>query len=122
MTFYNNCLGGELVLQTVGDSPVSGRLPASMKDRVLHCTLKKGKLLLMASDMVGDQGLVKGNSVSLMLYCGSEQEIFSYYEKLSAGGVATHPVEPGYWGALFGDLTDRYGNQWLLHFDKNNRR
>jgi PhnB protein len=69
--------------------------------------------------MVGDNGLVRGNSVSLMLNCSSEEEIKECYQKLSAGGQQTHPLELTFWGALFGNLTDKYGNHWLLHYQKN---
>ena len=54
-----------------------------------------------------------------MLNCSSEEEIKTTYKKLSSGGKADHPLENSFWGALFGDLTDKYGNHWLLHFDKN---
>ena len=119
MTFYQACLGGELSLQTIGDSPRANQMPPSMKAGILHATLTKGGLVLMASDMVSEQGLRKGNSVSLMLDCSSEDEIRSYYDKLSAGGQATHPLENTFWGALFGGLTDKFGNHWLLNHDKN---
>jgi len=73
----------------------------------------------MGSDMVSEKGLVKGNSVSLMLNCSSEAETKDWFEKLSAGGKVDHPLEDSFWGALFGDLTDKFGNHWLLHFDKS---
>ena len=119
MTFYKNCLGGELILQTIGESPISDKMPPKMKESILHATLKKESLVLMASDMVGEDGLKKGNTISLMLNCSSEEEIKNYYKKLSDGGKATHPLHVSFWGALFGDLTDKYGNQWLLHYDEN---
>ena len=119
MNFYQNCLGGELMLQPIGDSPMADKIPPEMADCILHATLTKGGLLLMASDMVGERGLVRGNAVSMMLNCESEEEIKACYAALSEGGQATHPLEDSFWGALFGDLTDRFGNQWLLHFDKN---
>ena len=75
--------------------------------------------MLLASDLHVAGGLVKGNSVSLMLNCGSETEIKERFNKLSAGGDVLHPVEPTFWGALFGDLTDQYGVHWYLNFDKN---
>ncbi len=118
MTFYKNCLGGELTLQTIGESPMAEKLPAEMKQNILHSTLIKEGLILMASDMVNENGLIKGNAVSLMLNCSNEKEIRLLYKKLSVGGKATHPLENTFWGALFGDLTDKYGNQWLLHFEK----
>ena len=122
MTFYKECLGGELNFQTVGESPLSEKMPKQMKDSILHSTLTKGALVLMGSDMVSEKGLVKGNSVSLSLNCSSEEEIKNFYAKLSDGGRSDHPLEDSFWGALFGDLTDKFGNHWLLNFDKNQKQ
>ncbi len=122
MTFYKECLGGELTLQTIGESPLSEKMPPQMKDCVLHSTLSKGSLLLMGSDMVSEQGLKKGNAVSLSLNCSSEDEIRTCYKKLSSGGKPDHPLEDTFWGALFGDLTDKFGNHWLLNYDKNQKQ
>ena len=118
MTFYQQCLGGELVFQTVEESPLSEKLPKNMKDFILHSTLTNGSLLLMGSDMVPETGLTKGNAVSLIFNSGSEREIRSCYEKLSAGGQVTHPLKKNFWGALFGGLTDQFGNHWLLNCNK----
>ncbi|HPG10002.1 MAG TPA: VOC family protein [Chitinophagaceae bacterium] len=122
MTFYKECLGGKLVLQTVGESPLSQQMPEKMKERIVHSTLVKESLVLMGSDMVEEQGLVKGNAVSLMLNCSSEEETRKIYAKLAEGGEATHPLHDTFWGALFGNLTDKYGNHWLLHFDRTKTR
>jgi len=118
MSFYQSCLGGELSFQTIGETPLADGMPAEMKNRILHSTLTNKNLVLMASDMVPDGGLIRGNAVSLSLECSSEAEIKSTYEKLSAGGKRDHPIENTFWGALFGDLTDKFGNHWLLHFEK----
>ncbi len=116
MTFYQECLGGELVFQTVEESPLSEKMPKKMKDCILHATLTKDTLILMGSDMVPQSGLVKGNSVSLSINCDSEEEIKTFYKKLAKGGKADHPLEDSFWGALFGDLTDKFGNHWLLNY------
>jgi PhnB protein len=121
MSFYAGCLGGQLVLQTIGESPLAGQMPPQMKKSILHSTLTRDGLVLMGSDMVSEKGLVKGNSVSLMLNCSSEEEIRTLYALLSKDGEATHPPEVSFWGALFGDLTDKYGNHWLLHFDQSKK-
>jgi len=119
MTFYKECLGGELSFQTVGESPLSDKMPRKMKNCILHSTLTKGALVLMGSDMVSEKGLIKGNSVSLSLHCSSEEEIKNCYANLSAGGTTNHPLEDSFWGALFGNLTDKFGNHWILSFNKN---
>jgi PhnB protein len=118
MTFYQDCLGGELTLQTIGESPMADKMPPEMKPCILHATLVKDGLSLLASDMVGPQGLIRGNAVSLMLHCDSEAAIRTTYTLLSAGGQSTHPLENTFWGAIFGGLTDKFGNHWLLHFDQ----
>jgi len=121
MMFYKDCLGGELMLQTVGESPLAEKLPKKMKEFILHASLSNGSFVLMGSDMVPDSGLVKGNSVSLSLNCSSEEEIKRCYQKLAEGGKKDHPLENTFWGALFGDLTDKFGNHWLLNFEEKIR-
>lgn len=121
MKFYATCLGGELVFQTVGESPLSGKMPRKMKDCILHATLTNDRLLLMGSDMVCEEGLVKGNAVSLSLNCMNEKELKNIYTKLSEDGSADHPLEDTFWGAIFGGLTDKFGNHWLLNYDKNKK-
>lgn len=116
MNFYKECLGGELNFQTIGDSPLAEKMPKKMKDCILHATLSKGALVLQGSDMVSQSGLIKGNAVSLSLDCTSEDEINTFYEKLSVDGEANHPIENTFWGGMLGDLTDKFGNHWLLSF------
>ncbi len=119
MTFYHECLGGELTFQTVGESPLCWKMPKQMKDCIVHATLTKEALVVQGSDMVPQTGLVKGNAVSLFLNCSSEEELKMMYAKLSAEGHADHPLEDTFWGSLFGDLTDKFGNHWILNFNKN---
>jgi PhnB protein len=118
MTFYQQCLGGELVFQTIGESPLSEKMPKKLKDFILQATLTKGSLLLVGSDMVPETGLIRGNAVSLMLNSQSEKELKSCFKKLSAGGQVTHPLQKNFWGAVFGGLTDKFGNNWLLNCNK----
>lgn len=118
MIFYKNCVGGNLELQKIGDSPLGKNMPRKMKKAILHASLTKKELCIMASDMVGENGLTKGNSVSIMLDCRSEKEIKLFYKKLSAGGKQTHPLETTFFGSLLGELEDKYGNTWLLHYKK----
>lgn len=122
MTFYKKCLGGELNLQTIGESPLSEKMPPQMRDSILHAALTKDDLVLMGSDMAGENRLLRGNAVSLLLNCSSEGEIKTFYANLSKGGQATHPLEISFFGALFGGLTDKFGNHWLLHFDKTSKK
>lgn len=118
MNFYKQCLGGELYLQTVGESPMSEQMPPQMKECILHSCLTNNDVILMGTDMVCDQGLIRGNAVSLCLQCSSEEELRKTYDALADGGEKTHPVSDTFWGAVFGDLKDKYGNIWMLNYEK----
>ncbi|MCB0666201.1 MAG: VOC family protein [Saprospiraceae bacterium] len=118
MQFYQKCLGGELVIQTIGESPFSDKMPRQMRASILHCTLTNHNLILMGSDIVPEDGHRSGNTISLMLDCSSEDEIRECYAKLSTGSIKSHPLEETFWGALFGDLEDKFGNHWLFHFQE----
>ncbi len=119
MTFYQSCLGGELELQTIGQSPLSDSLPAKLKSYIVQATLRKDSLVLMATDLVANEGLTTGNSVSLMLNCQSEQELQRCYQQLARHGEATQPSETNFWGTIFGSVTDQFGVRWLLNYDKS---
>jgi PhnB protein len=118
MTFYQKCLGGDLTFQTIGESPLAEKMPPQMKEYILHSTLSKEALVLMGSDMVSEGGLIKGNNISIALDCESEEEMKDTYQNISVGGIENHPLELSFWGALFGDLTDKYDNHWILNFSQ----
>lgn len=119
MNFYKECLGGELTFQTFGESPMESQCPEGMKGQILHSSLTKGALLLMGSDMTSPEGFIKGNNVALSLNCSSEEEINTFFSKLSAGGQIIDPLKVQFWGATFGVFTDKFGIRWMLNFDKN---
>lgn len=118
MTFYQACLGGELSLQTVGESPMAGNMPAEAKDRIMHASLIKGGLVLMGSDMMGAE-LKSGNQITLSINCSNEEEINTFFANLSAGGQIQDPVADMFWGAKFGALIDKFGISWIVNYDKN---
>lgn len=119
MSFYKECLGGELALQTVEGSPIEAQCPAGIKHHILHASLMKDTLILMGSDMQGPEGFVKGNTIALSLNCSSEKEIDTFFSNLSKHGKITHPLTESFWGATFGVLTDKYGIRWMLNYDKS---
>lgn len=118
MTFYQECLGGELFIQTVAETPMADQLPPEAGQNIMHSALTNGDLTLFASDMAGSDAIVRGNTVNLMLYCSTEKEIKTYFEKLSSGGKIDFPLADQFWGSIYGELTDKFGMRWLLNYDK----
>jgi PhnB protein len=118
MTFYKDCLGGDLSLQTVAETPLASQMPAAVQNNILHAALTRGSLVLLGSDMVGPEGRIPGSAIFLALDCSSEEEIKAFFAKLSAGGQITYPLKTEFWGATFGQITDKYGINWMLNYEK----
>ena len=118
MKFYQKCLGGKLYIQNLGIYPGAEKMPRQMKHCILQATLTNRNFKLTGTDLVAEGGLKKGNSISLLLNCQSETEIISCYKKLSEGGKQLHTLKMNFTGGLSGDLTDKFGNQWLLCYQK----
>jgi PhnB protein len=120
MNFYKECLGGELMLQKIGDAPIASQFPETMRDQVLHSSLtRNGILLLMATDCAAPGGFTHGNNVALSLNCSSEEEINRFFVKLSEGGEIIDPLKEQFWGALFAVFDDKFGIRWMLNYNKN---
>jgi PhnB protein len=104
-------------MQTVGGSPMENEMPAKSRQKILHASLKKDTLVLLGSDMIGAEGPVKGNTISLSLNCSSEKEIKTFFSKLSSGGQVVHPLHEFFAGTM-GTLTDKFEKDWLLYYEK----
>ncbi|MBI3135091.1 MAG: glyoxalase/bleomycin resistance/extradiol dioxygenase family protein [Bacteroidetes bacterium] len=115
MLFYRDCLGGELYLQTLADSPLSRTMPDEVKNYILHASLTTEKFTLMATDLVPDHGLIEGNSVALLIHCSDPDEMNQFIKKLADPAAQLKNPEPGLPGVLVGNLTDKFGKNWLLH-------
>ena len=84
MTFYKSCLGGELAMQSVGESQMANQMPKEAQNMIMHASLTNGSLALMASDMMRGGELVHGNAQSLLINCSSENEIKALFSTLSS--------------------------------------
>lgn len=107
--FLQRAVGGELVLQTVGEMPaMAAHMPPEFKDRILHSVLTSGDLVIMASDLSRDKRL-EGNTVQLCVNCTSEEELNNFFTKLSTDGKIIEALIDMPWGGKFGALIDKFG-------------
>lgn len=113
MTFYQQCLGGELTLQTGAESPIADQLAPEMQQGILHACLQLDGAMLLGSDMLGAQ-LVAGNAVALAPQCSSEAELQRMFTALAEGGQVLRAPQQDFWGGIVGALTDKYGQPWMM--------
>jgi PhnB protein len=108
--FYIGALGGEIQsVMTYGEAPEPND---AIKDKVMHLCLIAGGVTFFMSDSFGP--LTRGNGISLSLEFKTEAEGREAFDNLAAGGKVMHPLEPVFWGGMFGQLEDKYGILWMI--------
>jgi PhnB protein len=117
MKFYQSCLGGELTLTKVKDSPAKDQMLAAQQEKVLNAHLSAGEMELSASDWLApDESPVRGNTVCMFVSGGTTADLTKLFEKLSEGVKVTNPLRPTYFG-IYGALNDRFGVRWMFAGD-----
>lgn len=112
MKFYHSVFGGELTMQTYGD--VDKRCPDALKNGIMHARIFGGDILLMASDNPGSHSLGTGK-IHLAIEGSDERRLREIFNQLSNEGKICHPLEKQMWGDIYGDLTDKFGIQWMIN-------
>lgn len=114
MEFYHSVFGGRLDMTTFREFNASGN-PVE-DDKIMHATLEaENGIVFMASDTPEGMALQSGASISMSLSGDNEAELTAYYQKLSAGGMVTMPLEKAPWGDTFGMFIDRFGVNWMVN-------
>jgi len=114
MEFYHTIFGGKLQLSTFKDYHASQ--DPSEDRKIMHSMLEaENGITLMAADTPNRMEYRPGTNMSISLSGDNEAELTAYFEKLSAGGTVTMPLEKAPWGDSFGMCTDKFGVQWLVN-------
>jgi PhnB protein len=113
MEFYKSCLGGELNIMVMGDSPMAAQVPPGMKNQIMHSSLMAPSMTILASDSMQPQGVTDGNMISLCINGDARSEIEPYFNKLATGGKVLHALEEMFFGT-YGDITDKFGIHWMF--------
>lgn len=114
MDFYQTVFGGELTRSTFAEFHAS-QDPAE-QDKVMHSMLTTDRgLVLMAADTPNSMDYSPGNNYSVSLSGEDDAELRGYWDKLSAGGRVTVPLEQAPWGDSFGMCVDKFGVSWMVN-------
>ncbi len=114
LEFYKAVLSGEIIsLQTFAQAQQN--LPGEQADKVMHAEFSAGPVSIMASDGMPGQPVTIGNAIALTINFEDESEQTRVFQALAEGGKINMELADTFWGARFGDLTDRFGIQWLLN-------
>lgn len=125
--FYKSVFGGEFpYIGRFKDMPADGSTPELSEEegnRIMHVCLPIGSAVLMGSDSNSASGdVVFGGNMSISVNVESRDEADRIFNGLSSGGNAYMPMADTFWGAYFGMFTDKFGINWMVNFDKNEKQ
>ncbi|MGW7404150.1 VOC family protein [Streptomyces sp. NPDC054833] len=113
MEFYQEVFGGTLDLNVFGDF---GQQDAPFADKIMHGMLETPSgFTLMGADTPPGVERTVGDNFAVSLSGDDDAELRGYWEKLSAGGSVSVPLEKQMWGDVFGMCTDRFGVPWMVN-------
>ena len=116
MKFYQSVLGGELKIQTFGESGMPAK--DEYKDRIMHAELKNDDLTFMASDGNNEHPVKMGDNISMSIVGSETEKLTEWFNKLSEGGKILMPLEKQFWGDTFGMLVDKFDIQWMVNISQ----
>ncbi|BBC34945.1 3-demethylubiquinone-9 3-methyltransferase [Streptomyces graminofaciens] len=113
MEFYKEVFGGTLALNTYGEY---GDSDAPEAANIMHGMLETpAGFTLMGADSPPGMASTPGTNISVSVSGDDESELRGYWEKLSADGSVSVPLERQMWGDVFGMCTDRFGIAWMVN-------
>ncbi len=121
MAFYQSCLGGELDLTKVQDTPMKDQVPPEHQNRIIYAHLKSGAIEFSATDWLHPTRTPKqGNTVCMYVNSGTYSELKTIFDKLSAGANQDllDELRDLPFGS-YGHLADKYGVHWFFQGEKN---
>jgi PhnB protein len=124
--FYKKVFKSEFIngIQRFRDIPQDENQPPvsdNIKDMVLHVELPiLGGHIIMGTDAPKEMGftLNKGNNLHICLEPESREEAKRIFDELSEGGIVTMPLADMFFGAYFGEFSDKYGINWMINFQQ----
>jgi len=121
MTFYHDCLGGELTITKLGDSPMKNMLPQDKWERVINANLKSGDIEISATDWMASPQYEPhpGDTTAIFVIGEGFDELKAVFDKLSQGAEKEkfqelHELPFG----MYGQFTDKFGVHWIFKGDK----
>ncbi|MGO4948985.1 VOC family protein [Paenibacillus sp. DRB1-1] len=118
--FYEEALDAQLLfIQTFGEMPENPDfpIPAEVKERVGHATLKVGETELMFSDTFPGSPFSSGNQVSICITTDSVEQAQKMFDALQQGGQVGMPLQETHFSPAYGNVTDKFGVTFQMFTD-----
>lgn len=123
--FYKSVFGGTFSKLVRFKELASADFPVAAHEanKIMHIALPIGQSILMANDVPEILGRTNENEnrSKIVIRTESKEEADKVFHGLSAGGQVEMPIGDSPWGSYFGMFRDKYGIEWMVEFDANDK-
>jgi PhnB protein len=123
--FYKSVFGGAFTKIMRFKDLASAEFPVSEHEanKIMHIALPIGKSILMANDVPEMLGRTNENEnrSKIVIRAESKEEADKLFYGLSVGGKIEMPISDSPWSSYFGMFRDKYGIEWMVEFDLNDK-
>jgi len=124
--FYKSVFGGEFAKVIRFKDLASDEFPVSEHeaDKIMYISLPIGRNnVLIANDVPEIMGRTNENENRSKIAINAEslEEADKVFSGLSAGGDVEGPIGDTPWGTYAGMFRDKYGIEWIVEFDPNDK-
>ena len=117
LEFYNSVFGGNLNVSTFADFGTPKDAPDAGK--IMHGQLETSAgYTIMAADTPPGMEYRGMHGFGVSLSGDDGDALRGYWEKLTATGTTTMPLQKQAWGDEFGMCTDQFGVPWLVNISQ----
>ena len=117
LEFYNSVFGGNLNVSTFADFGTPKDAPDA--DKIMHGQLETSAgYTIMAADTPPGMEYQGMHGFGVSLSGDDGDALRGYWEKLTASGTTTMPLQKQAWGDEFGMCTDQFGVPWLVNISQ----
>jgi PhnB protein len=116
LEFYTSVFGGTLSLSTFAEF---GAQDSPDAERIMHGMLETDAgYTIMAADVTSEMEYHPMAGCSVSLSGDDADALRGYWEKLSASGTTTMPMQKQAWGDEFGMCVDKFDVPWLVNISQ----
>lgn len=114
LNFYEEVLGGKIeMLSRYADSPMP--CDDDWKAKIMHARLVFNDNTIMISDSFKGGEVGMDGNVQLNIEIDDVEALEIVFNKIAIGGKVIMPLQPQFWGAIFGMLKDKFGVRWMFN-------
>ncbi|MBC5823535.1 MAG: VOC family protein [Candidatus Eremiobacteraeota bacterium] len=115
LAFYKSIFKGTYEIMRVSDTPMAADMPKESQSQVMHASFTAPGISFMASDGREQKAVdPDAGNISLSLNVADRAEGERLCKVLADGGKIEMPFSEAFWGGMFGIVSDRFGNQWMV--------